>query len=428
MATNETVANPHIGFTTFQRFNGDGLNPAETRRWTEGYPIEYQPFSGSLANKDHPDTTVAYFRVYWRFFEPEDGAYNFAMIDKALETAAARGQTLMFRLAPYGLAPDQDVPDWYRAAVGPARSEPLVVDPNDPFYASRYGRAIGEIAARYDADQRLDSVDLSLVGPWGEGAGTEHMTMEAVAKITEAYTSGFRKTPLMGFPVSPDTVLYANRFRPVGFRADCLGDMGDWMHMINQYPRLFYPMRDLWKKSPVSFEVCWVMYHWLDKGWGLDYIVEQSLKWHISTFNAKSSPVPPQWQAGVGEWLKKMGYRYALRFFDYPASARAGDELHCCAWIENLGVAPLYHEYPAVLCLKNDKIAFELPTDIDLREYLPGDTIWNGRVRVPGGVPAGNYSLQFGIVDPRTRKPAIRMPIDAEKDEGFAVLGPLKIE
>ena len=32
--------NPGIGFTIFQRFNGDELNPG--RGWTEGLPIEYQ--------------------------------------------------------------------------------------------------------------------------------------------------------------------------------------------------------------------------------------------------------------------------------------------------------------------------------------------------------------------------------------------------
>ena len=44
--------NPGIGFHTFQRFNGDALNPGI--RWTEGHPIEYQEFDGDLTNPDHP--------------------------------------------------------------------------------------------------------------------------------------------------------------------------------------------------------------------------------------------------------------------------------------------------------------------------------------------------------------------------------------
>ena len=61
----DVLINPGIGFMTFQRFNGDALN--EGIRWTEGMPIEYQDFDGSLENEDHPMTSIAYFRVYWKF-------------------------------------------------------------------------------------------------------------------------------------------------------------------------------------------------------------------------------------------------------------------------------------------------------------------------------------------------------------------------
>ena len=57
----DVLVNPGIGFTTFQRFNGDRLN--EGLKWTEGFPIEYQEFTGSLTNQDHPLTSIAYFRV-----------------------------------------------------------------------------------------------------------------------------------------------------------------------------------------------------------------------------------------------------------------------------------------------------------------------------------------------------------------------------
>ena len=46
------LINPGIGFMTFQRFNGDALNPG--KGWTEGYPIVYQEFDGNLENKNHP--------------------------------------------------------------------------------------------------------------------------------------------------------------------------------------------------------------------------------------------------------------------------------------------------------------------------------------------------------------------------------------
>jgi len=52
--------------------------------------------------------------------------------------------------------------------------------------------------------------------------------------------------------------------RDVGWRVDCLGDMGGfgnglWSHMNDLYPQsiLNFGMQDAWKKAPVSLEVCW---------------------------------------------------------------------------------------------------------------------------------------------------------------------------
>ena len=97
--SNKLLSNPGIGFTTFQRFNGDSLNSG--MGWTEGLPIQYQEISGSLTNKNYPQTTIAYFRVNWRFLETDPSVYNWDLIDKALRTAAERGQTLMLRISPY---------------------------------------------------------------------------------------------------------------------------------------------------------------------------------------------------------------------------------------------------------------------------------------------------------------------------------------
>lgn len=429
MPTDALILNPHIGFTTFQRFNGDALNPLEHRTWTEGCPIEYQPFRGTLSNGDYPDTTVAYFRLYWKYFEPEDGRYRFDLIDRALETAKERGQTLMLRLPPYGPDRISDVPDWLRERnSAPKRQDLDFSRPEyDEFYV-RYARAISELGRRYDHDPRLDSVDLSIIGPWGEGAGTDELSPERRDGIIAAYTEHFRHTPLMGFVVSPNAVMKANEARPVGFRADCLGDMGEeWRHMLDFYPRSIAQLGDLWKRAPVSFEVCWVVYHWLDMGWDIDYIIEQSLKWHISTFNAKSSAIPPEWKGSAERWLKRMGYRYCLRFFDYAARGKCGQKMDVGFWMENRGVAPCYHAYLPTLRFQGARACASAALNADPKSWLPGDTLWKGTITIPDALPDGVYDLQFGLVDPNTGEAAIQMPIDAAFDGKFARLGSVRI-
>jgi hypothetical protein len=330
----DVLVNPGMGFMTFQRFNGDKLN--EGLKWTEGYPIAYQEFKGSLENEHHPATSIAYFRIYWKFIEPQQGQYRWDLLDTALKTAHNRGQTLMLRVAPYGTNPDNDVPDWYRSMVGDEKGklklEKWRTDPEDPRYVRHFGGLIRALGARYDGNPDLESVDMALVGAWGEGAGSDMLSDKTRAALVDSYIDAFPKSALMMLLSDEKTNKYGIARRNVGWRVDCLGDMGgfarpDWSHMQDYYPEAIvnFGMADAWKKAPVTFEVCWVMQQWLNKGWDVDYIIDQSLKWHISSFNGKSSAVPEQWRPQVDRWLKSMGYRYVLRRFTYQTPARTGE-------------------------------------------------------------------------------------------------------
>ena len=164
---NDVLNNPGIGFTTFQRFNGDDLN--EGIKWTEGFPIEYQEFDGDLTNPNHPQTTIAYFRVNWRFLEVEPGVYNWDLIEKALRTAAERGQTLMLRISPYEGTEEKNAPLWYRKIIGKeknVKSAKWEVDAENPAYLKYFGGMIAALGQRYDGHPDLEMVDVSFVGHW----------------------------------------------------------------------------------------------------------------------------------------------------------------------------------------------------------------------------------------------------------------------
>jgi hypothetical protein len=431
----EVLVNPGIGFMTFQRFNGDELNEGLT--WTEGYPIVYQPFRGALENKDHPPTSIAYFRVYWKFVEPEQGRYDWPMLDKALATARERGQTLMLRIAPYGTDKDNDVPAWYRAMLGAESGlaeKKWRTNPEDPRYARHFGAMIRALGARYDGHPDLESVDLSIVGAWGEGAGSELLSQTTREALVDAYLEAFRRTPLLMLLTDAKTNGYGISKRNVGWRVDCLGDMGGfsptWSHMLDYYPQaiLNFGMADAWKKAPVSLEVCWVMQHWKNKGWDVDYIIDQSLKWHISSFNGKSSAVPEEWKPNVERWLKKMGYRFVLRKFTYPSPVRPGGRLAFTSWWENKGVAPCYKEFPLALRVRNSRNSAVLETKADIRTWLPGDAVYDDAVFLPPDLPPGEYDLALAMVDPRTRDPKVKLAIEGVRPDGWYGMGEVKIE
>jgi hypothetical protein len=223
--------------------------------------------------------------------------------------------------------------------------------------------------------------------------------------------------------------------KPVGWRVDCLGDMGgfgnpQWSHMQDYYPQgiINFGMQDAWKKAPVSLEVCWVMQHWMNKGWDVDYIIDQSLKWHISSFNAKSSPVPEAWWPQVNRWLKKMGYRYVLRKFTYPPEVSPLGKLAFTTWWENKGVAPCYKRFPLALRLKGARRSEVFITAADIRQWLPGDAVYDDAVFLPAGMPSGEYDLQVAIVDPQTSEPKLKLAIAGVESDGWYTMGKLTVK
>lgn len=198
--------------------------------------------------------------------------------------------------------------------------------------------------------------------------------------------------------------------------------------MQDRYPQAVIQngLTDAWKKGPVSFEACWVMSKWKDEGWSIDYIIEQSLKWHISTFNAKSSYVPLEWKPAVDGWLKRMGYRFVLRKFSYPATVAPNSPLAFQSWWENKGVAPCYKKYPLALRLTGEGRTEVLTTNADIRTWLPGDIVHNDEVTIPD-LPAGEYDLSIAMLHPISQTPKIKLAIAGIHDDGWYPLGKITI-
>ncbi|MBR6498622.1 MAG: DUF4832 domain-containing protein, partial [Clostridia bacterium] len=151
-----------------------------------------------------------------------------------------------------------------------------------------------------------------------------------------------------------------------------------------------------WKKAPVSFESYWWLSEWIRQGWDIDGIIEQTLSWHLSAFNAKSVEIPYELKGKVDYWLSRMGYHYSPLSFTCPDTASSGDELACELVIENTGVAPLYEKLPFMLRLAGTQ-TFVFDTGIEPITLLPGMSVKRFSVIIPKDIPTGSYSVQIGI-------------------------------
>lgn len=426
------IANPGIGFTAAPALMGELDEVFDNR----GIAVGKYKFTKDSRTWNHPDSKVYYVGARWKDLEVEKGVFRWEKLEAQLDKAKTLGCSAIVRCSPYALNEDEDIPGWFRTEAPDVPEFPFwKVDPNESSYADYWSSFIHAFARRFDGHPVINSVDLAIVGAWGEGGGTEFMKPEAVRQIVDAYMDGFKTTPLQALLHDPQSSKIINaRKANIGFRVDCLGDMGgfhgqEWSHMTDFYPQNIrnFNMSDAWEKGPVQFEACWHMNDWYVQGWDIDYIIEESLKWHISSFNNKGTVVPEPWRGKVARWVEKMGYRLELRKLTYDSEANAGGPLSIEALWANVGVAPVYNRYPLVVRLVGQGWTYRLESREDIREWLPDqDVIWTEKLALPSDLPEGAYELEIGIETGVEEIGNVRLAIEGCRD-GYYPMGAITV-
>ena len=432
----DVLQNPNMGITTFQRFNGQATNPA--LEWSEVGPVSKLPQAAS--KPDFPDSTIAYLRWYWTALEPEPGKFRWGIIDLALSEARAHGQTLAIRLMPY--SNKDPLPEWYKASgarrankAGDKDGDIWQPDFSDPLFLKYWGELVAEAGKRYNGNPYLDSVDISSVGYWGEGWSPYMPAFSYQKALIDIWFDAFPDTRLLMNFDEPQALTYGTG-RGAGWRLDCLGDLR--MKSDNPYfqPEMLdiYPqqvvrsgVQDVWQKRPVSLEVCGTVAEWKRDHFDLNYILEQALRWHVTSVNLKSSPIPAEWKPEFESFQKKMGYRFVLRRLEYGKSVTAGAMLPLHMWWLNAGVAPAYTNYPLAVQLRSAKGSAEIRVPVDVRKWLPGDAVIDGTIFVPDTLPEGTYDFRVAMLDPRTGKPAVQLGMAGREADGWYAMGKLQV-
>lgn len=425
----ESKQNPYIGFTSFNHFRGEalysdcivgkqGLAGCETEPF-ECYPVPEGVEEKGREQGFHPDEMVAYLRPLWKEFEPKQGEYNYAFIENILETAKAKGQTVMLRLMPHSTCERDDVPDWLKEIMPcPKRPAGMRVkdSPTDPRYLKLFSKAVEKLGERFDSDETLDCVDVSLGGAWGEGS--TNFAEEDMKALMDIYIRVFKNTKLIGQFVNLKMLNYIGEQRPIGWRADAIGSP---KHMNEIYPQAF-PLvpSELWKTSPVSFESYWWISEWVRKGWNIDELIEMTLSWHMSTFNTKYLPIPYEIKDKIEDWIAKMGYHFVIDEAETEERVKRGEKLSVKFIIDNVGVAPIYNQLPLYIRLKNANVEKTFKTDVDIRKWVEGKYEEKFEALIPEELPTGEYELQIGIGG--NGEPSVVFATSAPQDGEYSVL------
>ena len=129
---------------------------------------------------DFPGVSTVYLRVPWSMLEPEEGKFNWALLDTPAQRWIAKGKRVAFRVTCSESMIRYATPEWVRRAgakghsflLGAGRRDdgPLW-DPDfaDPVFLAKLENFLKAMAARYDGNPNVAFIDIGSFGLWGEG-------------------------------------------------------------------------------------------------------------------------------------------------------------------------------------------------------------------------------------------------------------------
>jgi len=439
------LGNPHKGCCTFQHFNGDELFAGTG--WSESGPLEFPARVARGVIPGYLPTTVSYCRWFWRHFEPEDGTYDFSMIEKSLEVCADRGQSLAVRLMAFGSFKQPQIPDWYQEKY---TTSPWVIpwsggkitipDYDSDEYFERWAAGNAAFAERFGDHPLLESIDITYIGPWGEGAG--QYTQETADRFAKMYADTFSNIPRLA--LIGGIQLRAGVESGSGWRADCFGD-GPGMcsppdaytpfplaydHMHDIYPKqiVISDAQNAWQAAPVHMETCGVPMRWFQTDRDIDFILQQGLKYHTTYFMPKSTALPDAWMDHLRDFCRSIGYRFVYRQAELPDQAKKDGSFSFTSWIENVGIAPISRHYDFALRFHQDsKEEIVVLKDVDICKWMPGDEWISTDVQLPKGFREGSVGVAAGIVPPGETEPAVRFAVKDQFKDNWVDLGNIEL-
>lgn len=434
----------------------DGLPPPATGGLPYSAPDVVNPMRGQFDNiltglfpqsndaqdalPDWPGTRDAAIRLTWRSLQPVDPStlpedapdeqrFDFDLLDRALETYAARGQRLDLRISTYDscceqLAPGETnigVPDWLAqlpGAVAPLERDgvtQVIPDWNSDVYLDNVAVLLAALGRRYDGDERLSIFEMSGYGDFGENVLSvsrdelgvpgppeedseeqlgyysqyrdQFITAESIERLVTANLRAFPRTQMVAAPGNPEIVkqlmrdndAVADLAHPVGVRSDCLGvnpvlpawAIDRFSVYVEREDPIIDVLTDRLRQAPVLIEWCQVGEEdprdYYERGLR-DVIDSQVSMTSSSGFpdQLSDSPMDPELYELWRRANVYAGYRYVA---SADLTARDGGVAGPVRWT-NFGVSSVHERWRIGYRLRDEfgEVVAEAGSGVDLRD------------------------------------------------------------
>ncbi len=443
--TGAALVNPGMGWTMHFYSNvptnyGSKLTPADTL-------------------DDFPGLSTVYLRLPWAYLEPEEGKYNWAILDTPAQRWIAKGKRIALRLTTSENWMKYATPEWvknagakgtfYQFSKGRVESsntwDPLF---DDPVYLQKLDAFLAAAARRYDGNPNVEFIDVGTYGMWGEGhtfMSSKQDSYELQKLHIDLHLKHFKKTllcisddfaghdkPGLNFPITDYALSHG-----VTLRDDSI--------LVQPPPRSWYHAemaQAFWPKLPVILEHEHYAGSKKRGAWNGDLLVKSVEDYHASFMSIHGWPreLLSENRETIDKINQRMGYRLQPLEVTWPKTAEIGKASFKVRWTwANKGVAPCYPGGFPCLTLKDAEggiVSVLTDESLDMRSLKVGPTgaatavAHESEFTISGIAPTtkpGSHDL-FISVGKRDGTPQISLPLAGDDGQHRYRLGTVTLE
>ena len=359
-----------------------------------------------------PGLGMAYFRLAWAYLEPEEGVYDWSLIDPWHQQFAEQGLRIGFRITAFEC---RDIayatPKWVEDAGAVFHSSDEYgyahdvgswhPQWDDPVFLEKLDNFLGAFAERYDGDPDVAWIDIGSLGIWGEGnlgeSSLDTEPLDVYKRHIDLHDRHFQDTLLV---VNDDFGEAAVRYAAglgMTVRDDSLCVYPGRPYMSEHMAEWF------WRERPVILETC----HYggsVDRGaWDRDAVMRAVKEYKATWLSIHywHGEFLEQEADLIDQVTNRLGYWLFVKEATLPVMLSPGDSFLVEIQWENRGVAPLYQNYAVSLALStedNDIIWSAADDAYDLRRLMPEAQMRTFHSHtLPTEMAPGDYVLAVGL-------------------------------
>ena len=307
--------------------------------------------------QDFPGLSVIYLRLAWGYIEPEQGKFNWSIVDGPAQRFIDRGFQVAFRFTCYeGHSSQFDAtPRWVRDAGAQGKmtkegdgKEYWQPRYDDPVLLHHLEGFLAAAARRYDGNPNVAWIDVGSFGIWGEGHTKLDYTREARKQHVDLHAKYFKKTLIA---VNDD--LGGSQKGKNGTLEDIVIGEGrftlrDDSILVNPGPKAYrsaYMAERFWPREPIILES---EHYGAPRGrayWDNGAIYAESVEAYRASYLSVHW-YPREFLNENRDFIRRMnlrlGYRLNLLEASWPAHIGLNGQFELVTKWKNVGVAPCY--------------------------------------------------------------------------------------